>query len=195
MKKIILWVLLFVSAITCQAAKKSPIANINSVNFYGVDYSNCRTFGVEGGSENVAKTLANINNLFVSEAKKYDVEKFTKKKVNVVDISVGRTISEGVDADALATNEQGNVVSDEAVENAIKNLNLKENSGIGLILVGEYLSKPKAEGTYQVVFFDVASRNIVAKWRATGKGGGFGLRNYWAKSVYLVMESIKSYKE
>lgn len=196
MKKLLFWALLLVSAITCQAAKKaSPIANVQSVNFYGVDYSKCHTFGIEGDAKEIAKTLANINDLFVNESKKYDVTKFTKKKVAVIDINVGKTLSEGINADELATNSTSNKVSDEDVANTVKNLTLNETSGTGLILVGEYLSKQKAEGTYQVVFFDIASRNIVAKWQATGKAGGFGLRNFWAKSVYLVMDAIKTYKE
>lgn len=196
MKKIFLGMLLFFCSCVCFAAKKSsPIAKVSTINFYGVDYTKCRAAGLEGTPEQISKALTNINDLFVTEAKKYDVAKMTKKKVGVVDTKVAAAMCENMNADSLLIQSTGNKLSSEVVESTIKNLNLKETKGTGLLLIGEYLNKSKSEGSYRVVFFDIESRSIIAQWEATGKAGGFGLRNFWAKSVYLVMDAIKSYKE
>ncbi|MBP3717642.1 MAG: hypothetical protein J6I79_09135 [Paludibacteraceae bacterium] len=37
--------------------------------------------------------------------------------------------------------------------------------------------------------FHIATREIVEKWEAEGEPGGFGLRNYWAKSVYNTLRT------
>ena len=46
-----------------------------------------------------------------------------------------------------------------------------------------------------MVFFDIKSRNIVSSFKLTGAASGFGLRNYWAGSVYDAMKKVKKYKQ
>ena len=57
------------------------------------------------------------------------------------------------------------------------------------MIFADFLNKKKQVGIYQYVFFDIASREIVETWEATGEAGGFGFRNYWAKSVYNTLKT------
>lgn len=196
MKKIFLSMLLIAGALTSQAAKKtSPIADVKEVNFYGIDYSKCQTTEVSDNPDETVKALSAINHLFVSEPKKFNIERFTQKKSGVIDVSVGTNLTESMKVDSLNALAGNHRVTDAEVESTIKGLELKETSGTGLILIGECLNKIKTEGTYRIVFFDIASRNIIADWEETGKAGGFGLRNYWAKTVFTVMDGIKNKKQ
>lgn len=54
----------------------------------------------------------------------------------------------------------------------------------------------KALGTIDLVFFDIASGNVLMAKRMQGIATGSGLRTYWAKPVYEVMkQSKKSWKK
>jgi len=39
-----------------------------------------------------------------------------------------------------------------------------------------------------LIAFDIATRKILSKREVSGKAGGFGLRNYWAGSVYNIIK-------
>ena len=67
----------------------------------------------------------------------------------------------------------------------MKALPLKEAEGTRLIFVAKPLNKGRNQGIYHIVFFDVASREILDTWRATGKARGFGLCSYRAGSIYM----------
>jgi hypothetical protein len=74
------------------------------------------------------------------------------------------------------------------IQGIVNTYNLREGaSGIGLVFIVESLSKPNVKGAYWVTFFDAKTKKVISTERYLGKAGGFGLRNYWAKSYYNVM--------
>ncbi len=91
-------------------------------------------------------------------------------------------------------NTEGLVISDDYkitlddVKRVIAKYNTKGKSGIGLILVAENLHKVKQTGSYYVVFFDQANKEIIDAQRFEVKAVGIGFRNYWAGSVYNIMK-------
>ena len=104
-----------------------------------------------------------------------------------VDVSVKQTLNR--DPKTLETYNETERLSVDTIKNVIKGLELKENKGYGLMIFADFLNKKKQVGIYQYVFFDIASREIVETWEATGEAGGFGFRNYWAKSVYNTLKT------
>ena len=53
-------------------------------------------------------------------------------------------------------------------------------------MVAMLLNKADARATYQIVFFNTKTREILTN----GKARGFGLRNYWAGSVHSAMKKL-----
>ena len=45
-----------------------------------------------------------------------------------------------------------------------------------------------------LLFFDIATRDILQKREVKGYAEGFGLRNYWARTVYNIIKRTKIYK-
>ena len=63
----------------------------------------------------------------------------------------------------------------------------------GLVLVATTLDKGNGLGYYTAVLFDPATHEIITQMDMVGKPGGFGLRNYWAGSVYNALKKQGKY--
>ncbi|NOX86391.1 MAG: hypothetical protein GXO86_10590 [Chlorobi bacterium] len=57
-------------------------------------------------------------------------------------------------------------------------------------MIAESYSKPNVQGAYYVTFFDIATKKVLSTERMLAKPGGFGLRNYWAKTYYTVLKEV-----
>ncbi|MBR6105268.1 MAG: hypothetical protein IKP81_09470 [Paludibacteraceae bacterium] len=188
--KFLIATLFSIVTLTCFAkGGKQDVSVVDSYVFYGVNFSKCHTYGWGQNPEQTLGALSEINGLFISEMDKYNIRKFLKKNVDNmdVDVSVKQTLNR--DPKTLETYNENERLSVDTIKNVIKGLELKENKGYGLMIFADFLNKKKQVGIYQYVFFDIASREIVETWEATGEAGGFGFRNYWAKSVYNTLKT------
>ncbi len=164
---------------------------IKDIKFFGVDFSLAKGYGVDDSMSQLTEAFGRINGLFISEAKKYDIAKYFKKNVTGTFVSQIAELNEDISGDTFYVESDSYQISNEELAQEIKSLPLKETDGVGLIFVAEMLNKSHSQGVYHIVFFDIASRDILDTWKATGKARGFGLRNYWAGSVYDVLENVK----
>ena len=64
-----------------------------------------------------------------------------------------------------------------------------DDESIGLVFVAEQMSKKDIIGTYYVTFFNLKTREVLTTCRQYGKAGGFGMRNYWAATIYNLMKN------
>jgi hypothetical protein len=166
-------------------------ATINDVKFFGIDFSQVRTYDAKESLDKFKEAFGRINELFIAEPKKYDVAKNFKKNVTETLVDQVKELNNTITDDILHGGSKDFQLSDEQVAQQIKSLPITEAEGTGLIFVAELLNKKKDRGTYHIVFFDIASRDILDTWRATGDAGGAGLRNFWARSVFEVMDHVK----
>ena len=81
MKK--LFTLLFLAtSMICFGQNKNFLKEAESLNFYGVDYSAAKVFGAAETPAEFKVAFDRINQLFITETKKYDVSKKLKVRVN-----------------------------------------------------------------------------------------------------------------
>lgn len=78
-EKLILFLFLSTS-LFCFGQGKSALKDIQSIKFYGVDYSQVKVFGADESPAQFKDAFRRINELFITEAKKYNVGKQLKKK-------------------------------------------------------------------------------------------------------------------
>ena len=57
------------------------------------------------------------------------------------------------------------------------------------------MNKPQNRAYYELITFNIATREILSQKEVNGKAGGFGLRNFWAGSIYSVIKSNKFKKK
>ena len=150
MKK--LFTLLFLAtSMICFGQNKNFLKEVESINFYGVDYSAAKVFGAAETPAQFKVAFDGINRLFITEAKKYDVSK--------------------------KTTNASYMLSEDQIKQIVNALPTQKKPGIGLVIIAKLLNKAEAYGSYQVVFFNTETKEIIQDWATGGKARGFGLRN------------------
>jgi hypothetical protein len=197
MKKILFSLALAAICFSAAAQKKSsPLAGLGSMTFYGIDFSRGRVYGAADEPEKLRKAFGDINMLFIMEPEKYDVAKFVGKPMNDIRIDAVTNMNDTIPLDSIKTVVKGHTIGDSAIVQTVKDLCIVSyNHGMGLVMIMETLDKPAELGTFVFVLFDIDTRNVISHWKLSGEPGGFGLRNYWAHSVYEALEKVKTYKE
>lgn len=185
------------------SAQKGPfghprIPDASSIVWFGLDFSEAKLIGSEGFTDPVdikTRFFDKWNRLIIDEADKYNFRSAFQKENLVYDLSVVEERNKLPEADELVINTEYSL-SRGAAEAIVKQYKSTEfTEGLGLVFVIESFNKLEQEGTMWVTFFDIATQEIILMEHYTGDAGGFGLRNYWARSVYEVIEKLeKNYK-
>ena len=165
---------------------------ITSITFYGVDYSLVRVYGASESPTQFRTAFAAINDLFITEPKKYDISKFTGKKLNEISLDAVSEVNHKINLHDLVTTTPDYTLDATQITQAVRRLPIKKGAeGTGAVVVAQLLNKADHRGTYELVYFDVATREIIDGITLSGKAGGFGLRNFWAGSLYKALKDLR----
>ncbi len=162
------------------------------VVYYGIDFTAAKMVGTEGFSnpyDIVHSYFSKWNSLVLTERDKYDLKKALHISAFSYDLTPVEEHNKTIDHNGLVINSMHHISSDD-VANVIDSLDLSGSSikeGIGFIFVVESFNKFDEKGAMWCTLFDISTKKILATDRFEGKSGGFGLRNYWAKSIHGVM--------
>ena len=165
---------------------------ITSITFYGVDYSLVRVYGASESPTQFRTAFAAINDLCITEPKKYDISKFTGKKLNEISLDAVSEVNHKINLHDLVTTTPDYTLDATQITQAVRRLPIKKGAeGTGAVVVAQLLNKADNRGTYELVYFDVATREIIDGITLSGKAGGFGLRNFWAGSLYKALKDLR----
>lgn len=166
----------------------------SKLTYLGVDYSLAKINGhTDYEIDDLAERhFSGINNLALSEPKKYDFAKFFHKTEVTTDLSFVEEHNQKIDADKLKSDGNDKDLTTADIEKLVKGYNFSGKKGMGVMLVaGQMYKIEKAEkGTMYVVFIDMEKSKVLFSEKFTSKPSGFGLRNYWAKIVYNTLDEI-----
>ena len=191
MKKITLLMLLFsVYLIQAQGIKAN-----NPNMFFGVDFSLAKVYGAEESPGDFVEAFDRINNLFVSEAKKYNPDKAFKSKNMALSLTMVHDMIEDIDMKELIVDSNDYHLTREEIERQVKKYKTGDAQGIGAILIADMLDKSNNSATYQAVVFDIRTKEVISVREVSGKAKGFGLRNFWARSVLESMDRLAKSKK
>lgn len=175
------------------AQTESDVYNSNSMVFYGLDFTKAQFIGTEGFTDPTAiknRFFRSWNQLLVAEKEKYDLkEAFGKTNVEY-NLDVTDERNQTVKVEDMVINSSY-TLEPSKIPGMIKQYNLGEKDGIGLVFIIESFNKTNEEGTLYVTFFDISSKNTLLVKKMSGKPGGFGLRNYWASVIHDVLKDCK----
>ncbi len=183
-----------------QSANEALLAR--EITWYGIDYSRVKLIGefsqfgdagVKSESEIRDKYFPAWNELVLKEANKYDIKSAFRKNHVIYDLDAVNLRNSRVNPGhliSLSDNDQNNL--DEDAIQAIVSEYPASGKGYGLVFIAKSLDKRREMGSYHVVLFDKESRKVVFNKILTGKAAGFGIRNYWARSYYEVLEQSKA---
>ncbi len=173
MKKILLLI-----ALICSAPSLLKAQSFEDVTFLGIDYSAVNVLYADETPEQFISAFARINQLMISEKYKYDVSYYLR--VNVENTEIKYALKN------IAALQNRNFTDLEEEEISIESVvaAYPEIEGTALLLVARELNKAQETGEYDIVVFDGKTKEILKTDSFTGAAGGFGLRNYWAGSIY-----------
>lgn len=186
MKKVLMTAAVMIAAMFVTKAQ-DRLVNAQSINFYGVDYSEVKVIGAKESAEEFKTAFAEINKLFLSEPDKYidNIATRLKKTVGKTDITAVLEVIEDMDTDDLIQfSTEVKDMTDHDIEMQLKSLDIKPVEGIGLVALATVLDKGAQKGSYHFVFFDNKTMEVLDVMSYTGDAGGISLRNYWAKTFY-----------
>lgn len=189
MKKTMLFLFLLFAGLA-NAQNETSLKDIDELTFFGVDFSLAKVYGASETASQFKEAFNGINALFEREPKKYDVAK-AFNAVTTINLAPSLALIDQIDATDLFTNSTSYSLSGEPITSHISKFDTGAAKGYGAVLIAELLNKGKAEATYTVVIFDLGTKEIVTEKQFTEKAGGFGLRNYWASSVYKTLKKAK----
>lgn len=176
---------LFVSAFS---QNKEKAKNESSIVWLGVDFSVAKlTLVSEDPVVIVDNYYKSINTLIPTEPEKYDIKKFFQKTDVTVNLDMIKEKNSKINPSEIVIDNEYKIDPAE-INKIVKNYQLSGLSGTGLVFIAENLNKPVNLASYYVVFFDIASREIIDSRRFEGKAVGIGFRNYWAGSIYNIMK-------
>lgn len=174
------------------------------VTWLGVDFSHVKLIGSFNGYKDAAvKSPADIkktyfpawNGIVVKEREKYDLKKMLRKEDIAYSIEMITAINEQTSAENMEGKTSPNY-SPEDVQKFVDAYMPATTDGIGIALIAESLDKTAEKGTYHFVAIDLKTKKVLIQERIQGDPGGFGIRNYWARTIFEVIEQItkKNYK-
>ena len=176
------------AALVCCSISTLLAQNNENYYVYGIDFSHAKVYAASEPESAFADAFQAINLLILTEPKKYDFNRFCGCKTSLVLDPIMKVLSTA-DYSNLKTYSKSFPEIDYA--KCVKEYVLPQKEGTGVVLFAKFLDKPEGRAIYTVVVFDIATREIQIQQDVSGLAGGFGLRNYWAESLFVILSDYK----
>ena len=198
---------LFVTLLFCTASQsafsqslKDVFANSESpIVYLGIDFSKARLLDV-GNPDDIRNNLyRSINQLIITEPKKYDLNGAFHKSNIESDLNPVSAKNEKANInEILSTNSADfNRFKETDITSMVKDLDLSGKKGTGLLFVMEAMRKAgkKGDAAIWVTFIDLATKKVLMTERIESKASmAIGFRNYWASTIDNLIDTIKKKK-
>ena len=196
MKKYFVLMFIFLTGWSISAQKTiSDVFDNGEMVWFGLDFSQAQfvdVVGSEDDDEIKNKWIPSWNALIINESKKYDMGKFFKKKSVINDLASVKAANQLMDeSEAVLDSSTPFEDPTQIIASVVKNYKEGEQtSGLGLVFIVEYFDKSILEGAFYVTFFDIATKKVLLSERMVQPPAGFGVRNYWAGTIYNSLRLI-----
>lgn len=192
MKRKLLTFIMCTFCLVCGAQNKFNLKDIGSLTNFGIDYTLAKVYGGKETGYQYWITYADINELFISKAKMFDISKRLGLPIEVISLQAVNEANKAINPDAIKTENPDYLPTEAQIAEAVKKLPiLSQEEKYGIVILCLFMNKETDLGTYQFVVFNTKTRDIIEQWTNTGKGLGFNLKQYWGHSVYQALRKIK----
>ncbi|MDR1202189.1 MAG: hypothetical protein LBL58_11270 [Tannerellaceae bacterium] len=187
MKKTVL--LLFAACVSLVTyAQQKDLKEIGELTFFGIDFSLAKVYGATETPHEFLVAFEGINDLLRKEEKKYNPAKLFGKENIVTVLSMAYDLINEINENDIKVDRNDYILTWGDIEQQVRSYNTGDETGYGAILIAGLLDKGKKQATYDIVVFNIETREIIVDKKIIAKAGGLGLRNYWAASVYKAMK-------
>ena len=189
MRKLTILLMVVIGTIIAKGQNEDVTLKASTVKFFGIDFSEVKVYGGKESPAQFLQAFEDINRLFLSEPKKYNVEKLLKREVSDVSIKAVNSIIDYIDRDELIIEDSSYQLDERTLNEIVKFLPVDREDGVGALFIAEMFNRVAGRGSYVVVYFSLDNKEILGSFRVTGKAGGFGLRNYWANTIFDIIRN------
>jgi hypothetical protein len=177
------------------AQGEQTVAQATEITWLGLDCTKLKMIGeAVTGEDLVNRYFTSWNSVVVTEGTKYDFSRAFKKAVVHKNLAAISELNAKVNPSDVIAYESHSISEDDLVRHvASYELN---GEGVGLVFILENFNKMEERGSMWVTFIDMQSGSILMAKHMEARPGGFGIRNYWVRTVYEVLQmSAKEYKK
>ena len=196
-------ILIAVFQIAAFAQSKSDIfSDDTELTWLGLDFSEVHFIGTAAQWQDAGaitstdlrdKYFVLWNEIFVDEKAKYDISKATNRTIVKYAVDVTATINAKSDKDYFV-DDPGSFrhLDKEKIASMVKQYDYKGKKGLGMMFVVEGMHKEAKKASMWVVFVNMDTKTLLLAKQVEGAAGGFGFRNYWAKSFYNGLKEVEN---
>jgi len=202
MKKIGFAFLLSLGVISANSQTAQDLFSSNSrITWLGIDFSHVRLIGnfsdfldlgAKSSVEIITSYFPEWNRIVLDEGEKYDIRGMLRRLDIYYDIDMIMDVNYQTNPDSLESYNARRFTGKD-IQSYVSQYNLEGRDGIGVVFIAESLNKSYKEAYYHFVAINMKTSEVLFHYRLRGEPSGFGLRNYWANSVYRVINDIKFY--
>lgn len=202
MQKISKYLLAFllIGIVNSYASSAQTVKNIfdaeTPVVYLGIDFTQAKIIGEQTEPAVMRdKEFPGINNLIIQSGK-YDIAGALRRTDIKSDLSEVTAHNQKIDVQQIRSTLPGDFthVTVNDINKLVRSYAFKGKTGIGLLLVVDGMSKIEKAATIYVTFISMPTKKVLLAERLWGNGGGFGFRNYWAKSIEELVNKIQTSK-
>jgi len=182
------------------SAQNFPLETYKSakITYLGLDYTHTRfidDFAFTSAEELTTKLIRTWNHMIISEPDKYDFKKFTNKSEAIIDLELMNERNKKIDPSLIIQNDFFDLKLEE-IPQIVRTIDFGDLDGVvTFFIVGTY-NKNALIASYYLVLYDIDQAEMIYSKKYTSKPGGFGVKNYWARTYYDVLLQVeKDYKK
>jgi hypothetical protein len=193
MKKFGLILLLLGFTLNGHSQGEQTVKQASEIVYYGIDFTQLTVIGedVYDPAEYVNKYFLAWNGVVRNEREKYLIGQVFKKANVEYDLDMIDQLNAKRDTKTIIVSAPTRVTEDDLVK-IVSGYKPSQSEGVGLVFIAENFNKPGAVGTMWVVFFDIKTNSILMAKYMSAKPMGFGVKNFWVRTVYNVLQECKS---
>lgn len=198
----ILIIFIGLSSFCSNAQTASDLFKEDEITYLGIDFSHVQLLGnfsqAYGFGEQNSQTVRDNyfpawNNVIMDERNKYDIAGMLRKDQVLYMPKMIMEINKNADVEELDVYNAEEYSSEQIIK-FVSEYPLEGETGIGVLFIAESLNKIDKKAVYHFLAINMANGHILLQERLEGTPNGIGIRNYWAGSVYNVIQQIqKSY--
>jgi hypothetical protein len=202
MKKIYFALLLSLGAIPANSQTAQDLFTSDSrITWLGIDFSHVRLIGnfadfCDLGEKSSIQIITSYfpewNRIVLDEGEKYDIRGMLRRMDIYYDIDMIMDHNYQTNPDSLESYNTRRFTGKD-IQSFVNHYNLEGREGIGVVFIAESLNKSYKEAHFHFVAINMKTKEVLFHERLRGEPSGFGLRNYWANSVYRIINDIKYY--
>jgi hypothetical protein len=186
-------------AVFAQTAKEVFGSSETPILYLGVDFTKAKV--IDDANANVNdirdRQYAGINDLIVTETKKYDLKSAFHKSFVDHDLGMVAKRNEKINTEDIKSTNTADFhrLKSTDIESLVKGFDFGDKKGVGLLFVMEGMSKSDKAASIWVTLIDMKAHKVLMTERLEGKTGmAFGFRNFWATPIKNVIEEIEKKK-